>query len=271
MNNGIDSIIIAIQGPIGAGKSTFCEIVVNKLQDCIKVDEPIGMWKELIDSDGKNVLDKFYSDIKRWAYFFQNIACITRMMKFEETIRGSKNKYIMLDRSLDTDAHVFEKMLHDSGMISEMEHQAYNLWCDFYWKYVRDRAQAKIINVYLKCDAKICIERIKKRGRVEEEGIQLDYLQSLNEYHDKWLLERNDTIVIDCNEDFESSDEKQNQMISFILSRIEEILGQKNNTGIESEIEPVIEPEIEPVIEPVIEPEIESIQDESSDNSNWIY
>jgi deoxyadenosine/deoxycytidine kinase len=229
MTENTDTIIIAIQGPIGAGKSTFCEIVVNKLVDCEKVDEPVALWKELVDSDGKNMLDKFYSDIKRYAYFFQNVACITRMMKFEDAIKNSNKKYILLDRSLDTDAHVFEKMLYDSGMISELEHQAYNLWCDFYWKYVRDRSKTKIINVYLKCDAEICIQRIKKRGRTEEESIQLDYLQSLNDYHDKWLLYQDDTIVIDCNEDFESSEEKQEEMISNIINRINKILFLKNH------------------------------------------
>ncbi len=237
MTENTDTIIIAIQGPIGAGKSTFCEIATKKLVDCEKVDEPVALWKELVDSDGKNMLDKFYNDIKRYAYFFQNVACITRMMKFEDAIKNSNKKYILLDRSLDTDAHVFEKMLYDSGMISEMEHQAYNLWCDFYLKYVRDRSKTKIVNVYLKCDAEICIERIKKRGRTEEESIQLEYLRSLNDYHDKWLMNRDDTIVIDCNEDFESSEEKQEEMITNIISRIEQILQIKDEEVKQTEYE----------------------------------
>ena len=149
----------------------------------------------------------------------------------EETFSTSLKKYIFLDRSLATDKNVFEKMLYDSGMINELEHQAYNLWYDFYWKYVRDNSKSKPIHIYLKCDAKICKERIGKRGRDEEANISLEYLQDLNKYHDEWLLngletDKSNTIVIDCNEDFESDTEKQKEMIEKIREKVNEIIGE---------------------------------------------
>lgn len=221
-----EKIIITIEGPIGVGKSTFSEIIRKNWDDSVIVPEPVDLWKDLKNSDGKNMLDTFYTDIKRYAYTFQNVACITRMMKMEQTFKDSSCKYIFLDRSLATDKNVFEKMLYDSGMINELEHQAYNLWCDFYWKYVRDNTKTKPIHIYLKCDADICKERIIKRGREEEANITLEYLQDLNKYHDAWLIDSNDklnTIVIDCNEDFESNPQKQKDMIQQIIQKVNEI------------------------------------------------
>lgn len=226
-----DKIVITIEGPIGVGKSTFSQILKSNWENSEIVPEPVDLWKNLINSDGKNMLDTFYTDIKRYAYTFQNVACITRMMKMEETFKTSNSQYIFLDRSLATDKHVFEKMLYDSGMINELEHQAYNLWCDFYWKYVRDNSKMIPIHIYLKCDAKICKQRIAKRGREEEAGISLEYLEDLNKYHDAWLVDGADkfnTIVIDCNEDFESNPEKQKEMISRIQQKVNQLYQEQN-------------------------------------------
>jgi deoxyadenosine/deoxycytidine kinase len=215
-------IIISIEGNIGVGKSTFIEkVLVNNFDDCEKVSEPVEVWKTLTDENDKNILELFYNDKKRWAYSFQNVACITRMMKIEEMIRKSEKKYIFLDRSLGTDYNVFEKMLYNSGEISEIEHKMYNLWCSFYANYVRENS--KIIYIYLKCDPNICLERINKRNRMEEKLITLDYLEKLNEYHDNWLLKEEDNIIIlDCNDDFENNIEKQNEMIRIIKDKIKE-------------------------------------------------
>lgn len=217
-----DKIIISIEGNIGVGKSTFTNILESKWENCVIISEPVDMWKTLVNSDGKNILQTFYEDIPRWAYSFQNVACITRMMKMEESIRNSNSKYIFLDRSLGTDKNVFEAMLYDQGNLNQIEHQMYNLWCDFYHKYVRPLDNQ--IYIYLKATPQTCLSRIKKRGRVEEESIGLKYLEGLDKYHNEWLLHKENSsnvIVIDCEEEFESNEEKHIEMIEKIKSRIE--------------------------------------------------
>jgi deoxycitidine kinase/deoxyguanosine kinase len=207
--------IITIEGNIGVGKTTFIDIIKKNITDCDIVYEPVEMWKDLKDTDGQNILQKFYENIPRWGYSFQNLACITRMMKIEEIIKDTNANYVFLDRSLGTDKNVFEKMLYDSGNITEIEHQMYNLWCDFYYKYVRPELNNKII--YLRCNPEIALNRIKKRGRVEEKDISIDYLTDLHKYHEEWLL--NDTlnvIVIDCNKDFENDIDYQNEILKKI-------------------------------------------------------
>lgn len=229
-----NKIIISVEGNIGVGKSTFIKILNTNWEDCEVVPEPVEMWKELVGSDGKNILQTFYEDIPRWAYSFQNVACITRMMKMEESIRTSKSQYIFLDRSLGTDSNVFEAMLYDQGKINKLEHSMYNLWCDFYHKYVRP--QDNQIYIYLKASPETCANRIKKRGRKEEESIGIDYLKGLTDYHDTWLLNKSiesNVIVIDCEEEFEFDKQKQNQMLKLIRDKLNKILS-KNKIVLDS-------------------------------------
>ena len=225
----MDKIIISIEGNIGVGKSTFVRIIKQNVANSEIVDEPVDMWKKLTDSDGKNILAKFYENIPRWAYSFQNVACISRMMKIEDTINTTTAKYVFLDRSLATDKNVFEKMLYDNKQISEIEHQMYNLWCDFYYKYIRPELNNIII--YLRCTAETAKSRINKRGRKEEEGITLEYLTDLRKYHEEWLINENksNVIVIDCDKEFESDLEYQREIINQVETGIQNIHNMQIN------------------------------------------
>jgi deoxyadenosine/deoxycytidine kinase len=220
-------IIISIEGNIGVGKSTFTTILQKRINKSILVPEPVELWlniKDDNDNDNKktNMLQLFYSDIKRWAYTFQNMAYITRAMLIEDTIKNNINNnnydYIFLDRSLGTDKNVFEKMLYNDNKISSIEHQCYNLWCNFYDKYVRSNIKNKTI--YLRCDPLTSFERIKKRGRTEEKNITLEYLEKLHSYHESWLLNNPDVLIIDCNKDFENNIDYQNELINKVINYI---------------------------------------------------
>jgi deoxyadenosine/deoxycytidine kinase len=239
LNNDIQFKLISIEGNIGVGKSTFTTLLQQKIKSSILVPEPVDLWLNIKEnevngvngeSNEVNILQLFYSDIKRWAYTFQNMAYITRSMLIEDSIKNTIKinqtneetnkiiKYIFLDRSLGTDRYVFEKMLYDDKKISEIEHQCYNLWCNFYDNYVRSNIKNKTI--YLQCDPLISFERINKRGRNEEKNIDIEYLQKLHNYHESWLLNNSDVLVLDCNKDFEFNIDYQNELINKVINYI---------------------------------------------------
>ena len=139
-------------------------------------------------------------------------------MTMEETIKKSNSKYIFLDRSIGTDKNVFEKMLFDDGKINLLEHNVYKMWEEFYYKYVRPKFKYKII--YLNAEPEVCAQRIIHRGRLEEKNISIDYLKQLHKYHEDWLINNNDVLVIDCNRDFENDKIYQDEIMTKILNFI---------------------------------------------------
>jgi deoxyadenosine/deoxycytidine kinase len=143
------------------------------------------------------------------------------MTKMEESIKNSKSQYIFLDRSIGTDKNVFEKMLYDNKKISEIEHNMYNLWCDFYHKYVR--SETFNIIIYLRCNPHTAYERIMKRNRDEEKNISLEYLSDVHKYHENWLITDDDNmkvIIIDCDKDFENDISYQEYIITQVKSEL---------------------------------------------------
>lgn len=212
--------IIAIEGNIGVGKTTFLDKLklckeISKKSDFIS--EPIGIWLALNDDDGKNILGKFYEDKRRWSYTFQNFSYITKMMNLVDAVRNSGEQVIFLDRSIGTDKNVFAKMLYDDKMLGKLEYAMYNLWSNFYDKYIAKDRRKNII--YLRCDPQVAYNRIQKRGREEEKNIPIDYLKSLHEYHERWIdreiKEKSNVLVLDWNTDLED-----NQIIENIEKHI---------------------------------------------------
>lgn len=52
------------------------------------------------------------------------------------------------------------------------------------------------VAVYLRSKPELVYERIKARGRPEESGMSLDYLQLLHESHEDWLMGEQNSIPV---------------------------------------------------------------------------
>lgn len=211
-------ILISVEGNIGVGKSSLVTLLKNKLQDVEFIKEPVDEWHTIVDEEGKDILQTFYDDKKRWSYTFQNIGYITRMNHIVDRIKNYNKKYIIIDRSLDADLNTFAQMLYDGGYINEIEWNAYNRWNNFFVRFFGHKIDHKII--YLRCDPQIAFNRTQIRSRDAEKGVPIDYLQSLHQYHDRWLLEKDNVLVIDVNDDFVNDQEKFNSMYKSITDFI---------------------------------------------------
>lgn len=195
--------IISIEGNIGVGKSTLIKLLKERLDSsCDFVCEPTDLWNTIVDENGDNLLNLYYTDKKRWAYVFQNMAYITRMNMIAEAMKKSTKQFIILDRSLTADKKIFAEMLHDTDFIGKLEWTCYCYLDEFFEKAFN---QDKHNVIYLDCDAQTSFNRIQLRGREEEKGITLDFLTQVKNYHDKWLQNPDSNysiLTIDCNEDF---------------------------------------------------------------------
>ena len=173
-------ISIAIEGNIGAGKTTLANIIqeIMGTKDVEILTEPVEEWQNV---NGHNLLAAFYQDPEKYAYTFQSYAIVSRLRrqanKQERTIR-------VLERSSCSD-HCFADNCHASGAMNDIEHAAYGEW----WRFLNDHVDAKPdVFLYLRTPAKTCLQRTIERGRKAESGVPLEYLEKLEKRHEDWLM-----------------------------------------------------------------------------------
>ena len=230
-------VIISFEGNIGSGKSSCLKMLQSRIKEVLKqnktpqnlemldfvlekdeqgirlgekivfLQEPVKKWLELKDNDGKNILDKFYKDGHRWSYSFQMNVFITRA---KEILQHSKDKIIITERSILTDRKVFATQLYDEGKLSLLEWNLYNQWYDWL-KSSFHISPDKI--VYLKTKPKISYRRIRLRGRPEEMNIPLEYIINISNKHDEWLLNRENTFIVNVDNDFKKNSITKNKIL----------------------------------------------------------
>lgn len=199
------SIIISIEGNIGAGKSTLIKQIQNYFErNVVFIQEPIDEWNTIQTKENKTILECFYENQEKYAFSFQMMAYISRIATLQKAIEENPNSILIVERSVYTDKFVFAKMLYDNGQINEIEHQIYLKWFDFFLCKLPN-----VYTIYLRTNPSICLERIKKRNREGEENISIAYLENCHKYHEDWIYSNIDvtnTLIINANSNREKND-----------------------------------------------------------------
>lgn len=244
--------IISIEGNIGSGKSTLCNMV-KKYFSTFKshqssninyhfIDEPVEEWEKIRDEtqENKNMLELFYEDQDRYSFVFQTTAYITRIQYIKnridaiikdrmadiEKIRCNNIPFnhvkhiIILERSIQTDRNVFAKMLYNDKKINEIQWRSYNYWFD---NFVGDFGMEKII--YVRAEPSLSYERTKKRNRNGEESIPLDYLKKCHHYHETWIndIENANKMLFDASKNINEDKDIDLDYITPIIEYITSI------------------------------------------------
>ena len=177
--------IVSLDGNIGAGKSTLLQKLGTAFPYIKVVPEPVDTWTRLKNADGRNLLELFYEDKKRWAYTFQNAAILSRLKMIKEAVNNAlPGQIIVTERSVLTDRFVFAQMLKDKGEIDTLEWDLYEMW---YNTFATELPMSGII--YITTGVATSSERIRTRGRGGEEGIPDAYLKDLAAQHERWLAD----------------------------------------------------------------------------------
>jgi len=176
--------IVSLDGNIGVGKTTLLNAIRDRFPDILIVPEPVDTWTSLKDESGKNLLELFYEDKKRWAYTFQNAAILSRLRLLQDAVAAAKpGQIILTERSVLTDKFVFAEMLRQSGEMNVLEGSLYNMW---YNTFASKLPMAGIL--YVVTGVQVAQQRIQKRGRQGEESISVEYLEALDRQHRAWIL-----------------------------------------------------------------------------------
>lgn len=192
-----------VEGNIGTGKSTFLKMIETYYGDRAQVIyEPVDVWTSFIDSEGKNILEYFYKDPKRFAYTFQNLAFISRVETLK-TIDKTK-EFVFIERSIWSDKFVFAENCFQTKMMTELEYKLYLRWFDWMESEIL-KDLPKFKHIYLQCSPDVSLDRLRLRNRLEELTVDLAYISQIHQRHNNWLLMgSNNTIVIDATQDLKN-------------------------------------------------------------------
>jgi deoxyadenosine/deoxycytidine kinase len=222
-----------VEGNIGAGKSTFLQILKQYLNVQVML-EPHEQWQNI--GNGYNLLDLFYKDPKRWAYSFQSYAFVSRIALQNAYTRTNPYAVQILERSVFSDRYCFAFNAYELGYMNALEWKIYQEW--FAW--LVDTYVTKPDGfIYLRTNPSVCYNRLKKRSRDEEATVSREYIEKIHEKHENWLMEKKGiesslaqipVLVLDCDADFETNKAEQERHVeqvgAFVLSHIPSIACQ---------------------------------------------
>lgn len=217
----MSTIIIHVEGNIGAGKSTLMDLLKNDLINKAEFfKEPVKKWQTL---NGHNLLELMYKEPKRYGSTFQSYAMLTtlkQIKKFKESTKPLK----FFERSLRSMKNCFVEAMKSNEIIDDVTYAVFMEWFKFIEKKFRRRRCCKPdLVIYIKTSPENLLERIKQRGRYEESNMDLGYLTLLHNLHEEWIQkiknEEKQIIVINGDVSFEEIRNEYNEKIITYLKR----------------------------------------------------
>jgi deoxyadenosine/deoxycytidine kinase len=188
--------IITIDGNIGAGKTSILNYLHTNYN--INVDlEPIDKWKQYLDNIYFEKKNHFKFLIRIW---------LDRSWIQEK----NKSSLVIMERSPYFIRNTFNKFTYDSELINNNENNIINeLYdkTDIIWK--------SNYFIYLRSSPEKCLDKIYKRGRVNEMEITLEYLKNIHEYHEKAFDNLEDKKIV-INVDDKSIEDIGQEIYEFI-------------------------------------------------------
>lgn len=205
----IENPFIGVAGNIGVGKTTFTEIVSEKLG-----------WKPYYESVNDNpYLSDFYGDMDRWSFHLQ-IYFLHHRFKTHKGM-SNHNDGVIQDRTIYEDVEIFARNLNEMGFLNDRDWINYQDLFSIMTEYLR---KPDLI-VYLKASTDTLITRIRLRSRDYEKEIDPEYLHTLNVAYDKWIRGLKDLPVMVVETDgFNIFDdiERRDSVIENLKSTLEE-------------------------------------------------
>ena len=174
---------IAVAGNIGAGKSTLVDFL-SRQYDVTPYYEP---------NDTNPYLEDFYGDMKRWAFHSQMYFLATKFRIHQQL--SDVQHGVIQDRTIYEDAEIFAENLYRQRKMVRRDYETYRA---LYESIIKELRPPNLM-IYLRCGLSTLRERIKLRGRPEEQSIPRSYLTRLQELYEQWFqrYDLSETLVID--------------------------------------------------------------------------
>jgi deoxyguanosine kinase len=193
---------IAIEGPIGVGKTTLA----NKIAETFNYDAFLEQPTE------NPFLKNFYRNPSQSALATQLFFLFQRMQQIQD----------LKQRSLFENVRVADFLIEKDRLFAEvtLSNEEMNLYDKVYEHITLDAPSPDLV-IYLQAPIEILKERISKRGNINEQYLTLDYLERLNDAYSRFFLDYKDApllIINAANINLESNEKDYETLIAMIMS-----------------------------------------------------
>ena len=171
---------IAIEGPIGVGKTSLAERLGTALS--------ARVIKEQVEDNP--FLSRFYEDPARYAFSVQLFFLLNRYRQQQELAQQDLfNQSTVADYLFDKD-RIFAHLNLSEGEL-ELYEQVYGL--------LNLRVARPDLVVYLQARPKVLLERIQRRGLAFEKKLDLKYLERVSAAYSDYFFYYNETPLLAVN------------------------------------------------------------------------
>jgi len=195
---------IAIEGPIGVGKTSLANLLSKEL----------GARLVLEDFEDNPFLPDFYNDPDRFGFQTQLFFLLQRYRQQQDL-----RQVDMFQKLLITDYMFVKDRLFASLNLDDKEMSLYDT--------VATLLERNIIKpdlvIYLQGDTDVLMNNIAKRGRNMERNITWEYIDALNQVYTEYFFRYQETplVIINTNNiDFVENERDLNEVIKYIRQPI---------------------------------------------------
>ncbi|MAU17348.1 MAG: 2-amino-4-hydroxy-6-hydroxymethyldihydropteridine diphosphokinase [Muricauda sp.] len=195
--------LIAIEGNIGAGKTTLSKMIANDFNA-----------KLVLERFADNpFLPKFYEDQSRYAFPLEMSFLADRYQQFMD----DTSQFDLFKNFMVSDYDIFKSLIFAKVTLQKEEYNLYRKVFNFMYKEVKKPE----IYLYLYQNTERLLENIKKRGREYEQNIDPAYLEKINRGYLDFIKSHpnQNSMILDIGElDFVSNPNDY----EFILEKLED-------------------------------------------------
>jgi deoxyadenosine/deoxycytidine kinase len=171
---------IAIEGPIGVGKSSLAKLLAQKFGSRLVKEEVAH----------NPFLERFYENPKKYAFQTQLYFLLSRYRQQKELAQGDLfESGVVCDYILAKDK-IFA--------LINLEDDEVSLYESIYKLLVSTLPKPDLV-IYLQARPEVLLSRVRKRGIAYERNISLDYLKTLSDAYNEYFFHYNETPLLVVN------------------------------------------------------------------------
>jgi deoxyadenosine/deoxycytidine kinase len=171
---------IAIEGPIGVGKSSLAKILAQKYASRLVKEEV----------EGNPFLERFYENPRKFAFQTQLFFLLSRYRQQKELAQGD-----LFEAGLVCDYTLAKDKIF---ALINLEDDEISLYESIYKLLVSTLPKPDLV-IYLQARPEVLLSRVRKRGIAYERNISLDYLRTLSDAYNEYFFHYNETPLLVVN------------------------------------------------------------------------